>query len=549
MVFDTAYNTQMARREIEEIINGLPPRFKFPRIKSQNRDALVLENDSWLLFMQAGTKNSRSGGGLGRSVGLNYCHASEICSWVNEEGIKSFRQSLAENFPNRLEIWESTARGYNEWYRMWQEARNSPSCHCLFNGWWAHEGQQIEKGTADFSRYGIEPPSPRERERIKAVKDLYDWDITPEQLAWYRRKVDPARELDDDDPEDSILVQEQPWIEDDSFQLTGSTFFQAEKITEAAGKVAISGKPQYFKFWPSVDFVTSDIQPARTRRELELQLWEEPVTEGVYVVAGDPAFGHDEENDHTSIQVVRCFADGVDQVAEYESGTLQPHQMAWLLWTLIGYFGSKTNNQVGMIVELNGPGAEVWRHYGATQRIVQQGYLRPLAREKGIGDIFSNVSNFIYTRSDAMTHGHVWQWKTNNTNKIEIMEACRNYFHNGTYRVRSMNLLEQMRVVVRAGDEIHAEGRNRDDHVVSSALAIRFWEDRYRRALIAGNRTREAERARVSVSIQDQWTLWNRNNLADFFKQKQTARMGTMAQMQRAGWRSGMAPRHQQRRW
>ncbi len=115
MVFDTSFNTQAARGEILEILNALPAKLKFPRIKKggSNRNILMLENNSWLVFNQAGVKNARSGGGLGRSFGINLVHASEICSWVNEEGLTSFRQSLSEEFEDRLYIWESTGRGYN----------------------------------------------------------------------------------------------------------------------------------------------------------------------------------------------------------------------------------------------------------------------------------------------------------------------------------------------------------------------------------------------------------------------------------------------------
>jgi hypothetical protein len=545
MVFDTSYNTQLARREVEEVIDGLPKKLHFPKIKGRNRDALVLENDSWLLFMQAGTKNSRTGGGLGRSTGINYLHGSELCSWVNEEGITSLRQSLAETFEDRLYIWESTARGYNAWYRMWSEAKADPSKHCCFIGWWAKETQMLARDSADFSRYGVDSPNQREIERMRAVQRQYGYRISLEQLAWYRKKVDPSRELDDDDPEDSTLTQEQPWTEEEAYQVTGSNFFQSDKITEAAAQIASASKPQYFKFWPGIDFVTSEMKLSHTRREIELMLWEEPASESMYVVAGDPAFGHDENNDHSSAEVLRCYADGIDQVAEYESGSVQPHQFAWLLWTLVGYYGSKSGNQVGMIVDINGPGEEVWRHYQTTQRIVQQGYLRQAAREKGISDIFNNARSYIYTRSDSMNAGHSWQFKAQQQLKVQIMEATRNYFHNGLLAVRSTRALEQMKGVTRDGDTIGAEGRNRDDHVYAMAMGVRYWEDRFRRGMIAGNRTREAERAKLSISVEDQWALWNRNTLADFFRRKEGEQLRAARQMQQAAWRRAAT----QRRW
>jgi hypothetical protein len=286
---------------------------------------------------------------------------------------------------------------------------------------------------------------------------------------------------------------------------------------------------------------------SRTRREIELMLWEEPASESMYVVAGDPAFGHDEDNDHSSAQVLRCYADGIDQVAEYESGTIQPHQFAWLLWTLVGYYGSKNGNQVGMIVDINGPGEEVWRHYQTTQRIVQQGYLRQAAREKGVSDIFNNARSYIYTRSDSMNAGHSWQFKAQQQLKVQVMEAHRNYFHNGILVVRSARALEQMKGVTRDGDAIGAEGRNRDDHVYAQAMAVRYWDDRFRRGMIAGNRTRAAERAKLSISVEDQWALWNRNTLADFFKRKETERLRAAHQMQTAAWRRAARPAQRRR--
>jgi hypothetical protein len=152
-----------------------------------------------------------------------------------------------------------------------------------------------------------------------------------------------------------------------------------------------------------------------------------------------------------------------------------------------------------------------------------------------------------------MNAGSNWQWKTQTQTKVQIMEACRNYFHNGTLIVKSMDAIEEMRTIVRNGDEIGAEAHNRDDRVFSLALGVRFWEDRFRRTLIAGNRTREAERARLSLSPVDRALLYQRNMLQDFFKTKQSSRLERQWAAQRASWRSGVGiggiARNGQRRW
>lgn len=553
MVFDTAYNTSRARREIIDIIAALPSALKFPTIIDNNRDALVLSNGSQLLFMQAGVKNSRAGGGLGRSTGLNFTHASEICSWVNDEGLVSFRQTLSDVYPDRLYIWESTARGYNAWYNLWQEAKaDETNRRCMFFGWWSKDTQEIERGSPDFSRYGTEPPRPSELFKIKEVEKLYGWRITPEQLAWYRKKTDPTQENDEGDPDDPYLLAEQSWSETESFQATGSTFFQAEKLTECAAQLAAQPKPHAYKFWPGVDFVTCDMQLARSRREVELQIWEEPVSDSSYIVAADPAFGHNERNNNSAVQVLRGYADCIEQVAEYASATIQPHQLAWLLWTLVGYYGSKPGSIATMICELNGPGEEVWRQYQSTKQIVQAGYLRQAARDKGIGDIFNNARSYIYTRSDSMNVGHNYQFKTQVQLKVAIMEALRNYLHNGVFRVRSMPLIEEMRTVTRDGDTIGAENDARDDRTFASALGIRAWDERVRRGLVASNRTRDAERAKVSLTMQDQWNIFQSNQLSSFFAQKASVRRQGEIATARAAWRSQIGRRRvpvQRRGW
>lgn len=550
LVFDSAFNTAAARREIEETLENLPKSLRFPGIKSRNRDALVLENDSWLLFMQAGTKNSRSGGGLGRSLGLNMVHASEISSWANEEGVTSFRQSLSDVAENRLYIWESTGRGFEIWYRMWTAAKEDPyTKRTIFLGWWSKDNQVIPRTDSRFEVYGKDKPNKREAERITAVKELYGWKITPEQLAWVRWKTDPARELDEDDPEDATMTQEQAWIEDDAFQQTGSSFFQLDKLTAATVQATHHVKPRYWKFWPGSDFVGCDVRPSRNRREIELRIWEEPAQASVYVVSADPAFGHDEKNNNSAAQVMRCYADGIDQVAEYASATIQPHQFAWLLWTLVGYYASQAQSRVMMICELNGPGEEVWRQYNSVPMIVQRGYLQHAARERGIADIFRNANNYIYSRSDSMNNGSNYMWKTSSQLKVAIMEACRNYFHNGLLQVHSLEALEEMRTITRDGDQIGAENHNRDDRTFALALGVRAWDEKLRRALIAGNRTREAERAKLSMSIQDQYALYTRNTLEAFFATKASARMQHRMAVARASWRAGPQRPQIGRRW
>jgi hypothetical protein len=545
VVFDTGSNANEARSEIGSIIARLPAKFKFPREVGNNRTRLRLENGSQSLFMSAGRSNARSGGGLGRSVGINFSHASEISSWVNEEGLASYKRSLAENFSDRLYIWESTARGFNSWHAIWQEAKlDDLSKRCAFFGWWAKDNHEIARDTPEFERYGSAPPNETELDRIKAVKLQYGWQITPEQLAWYRKMSDPASQLEEGDSEDSLIIQEEPWTEEEAFQQTGSTFFLPEVLTKAANRIQmLNARPQQFKFVAGNDFVSCDIISAKTRRAAELRVWEEPAVDGSYVVCADPAFGRDEKNNYSALSVLRCYADGLDQVAEYASPLCPPHHFAWFALSLVGWYGgTKPGARVLMVCELNGPGEEFWRQYQSSMLLVQRGYLRRAAAEKGIADLYTNARSYIYQRSDTVGQGHNWQMKTTIQNKVQMMEACRNYLQNGVLVVNSMEALEEMRTISRDGDTIEAEGKNRDDRTFAIALGVRGWDDRLRRALISGNRTRQAERARLSVSITDQRQLYDTYHLQTFFRQKERARAGVQRQLQVAGWRRAPRP-------
>ena len=537
LIYDTNTHKDSGRERIKLMLDHLPKSFKFPRVKRYNRDGLTLENESRLLFLSAGVRQSNTSGVLGRSEGLNFWHRSELCSYENEEGLKSLLSTRSNIYEDRFYIDESTARSYNSWYDIWIGAKADEDTETCFVGWWSKDDQRWARGTPRYEKYGTEPPSDEEMRRINAVKEQYDFEIDDEQLSWYRWFVDPTREREEDDAEDSFLLSDQPWTEDEAFQQSGSTFYRTDKLQQATAYATIQ-RYQSFRFWPGSSIVDCDMRPARYLREVELKLWEEPQGESVYVVGGDPAFGHDEKNNNSCAEVIRCYADGWDQVCEFASATIEPHHFAWLLWTLVAYYGGPAQNIVLMICELNGPGEEVWRQYEQTRRLIRDGYLRTQARELGIGNIAGNIRNYVYTRSDSMQMGHSMMFKTTQQLKVQLMEGFRNNVHNGLAVLRSLDLLEEMKTITREGDKIGAAQQNgRDDRNFAAALCNRGWEERLRRTLIGQNRTREADRVRRAQSVVDRVALFNKNMLGEFFRVKDRQRtQARIAAMQRSRW-------------
>ncbi len=541
VVLDTNPHKEEARREIEEIIRRLPKSMGFASVMSSNRDSLRLSNGSTILFMSAGTKQVAGGGGLGRGSGSNFVHSSEMCMWANPEGVSSFRQTLSEVFPNRLYIWESTGRGFNQWYDMWREARaDDISKRCVFIGWWAKPNQMIPKGTPAFERYGTPPVTEIEQRKIDEVWDRYHHAVTPEQLAWVRRKTNPlayrigdSSPSEEDLPDDEFMSREQAWTEDDAFTQSGSSFFPPDKLTEMSREHA-SDVYTAWTYYTGQDFIDMTAERAKNRRSTQLKVWQEPELDGVYVVAVDPAYGANEHNDRSAIQVLRCFADKIEQVAEFCAASIQPHQLAWVTASLVGYY-----KNCRLMLEINGPGVAVWQEYSGLKRLLKQGYLQKEATERGLSDIFNNAKTYIYSRPDAMVPGQgSFHWKTTGVNKVPLMERMRDFATNGVLIVRSRDLLDEMRTVTRDGDTIKSEGSDHDDRVLAMAIGIAAWEQQERRQLIGTGRTREFELGKRRLSVQDQLQLLNRFQLDQFFRAKELGRRVERQTAMRSKWQN-----------
>ncbi len=364
--------------------------------------------------MAAGVSKRKTSKGLGASYGISLAHCSEMCSWDNDEGLESFRNTLSDKNPDRLYIWESTARGFNQWYEMWGVARQDPMhCRCIFLGWWSKDSQRIDREDKDWALYGDTfPPTKDEQRKIDLVKETYGVEVTMEQLAWVRRKYDPSARQEGDAPPEfqasTTRIQEQPWLEEEAFQQTGAVFFANEKLKDQVDKW-VSPAFNTYMFSTGTEFVDMRVFKAENTKSMELKVWEEPQPEAVYVMGVDPAFGEDETNDRSAIQVLRCYADGCDQVAEYAYSMVNTRQLAWVVAALLGWYGDKPLSEIRYILELNGPGTAVFNELRSLKYQVDNGYA-PL-EEQGLKNVFRNVKTYLYSRPDSLGPGFNWHFK------------------------------------------------------------------------------------------------------------------------------------------
>lgn len=541
IVFDTDFNKIAARNELEVAIKELPTSLKFPKVKKNNRQGLILHNDSEILFMSAGVRVSKTSGGLGRSVGLALAHCSELCSWADSSGLEAFRNSLSDINPDRLYIYESTARGFNLWNDMWREARADPlHKRCIFLGWWSKDSQVIPKTHRDFATYGSQLPTENEIKKIREVKEKYGVTVTPEQLAWVRRAYDPTAKADNDNTKieyeaSTDRIQEQPWTEDEAFQQSGAIFFSSEKLTDQTNK-HVSKNYSSWMFLAGQEFVDMRVLRAENTRSIELKVWEEPQEEATYAIGCDPAYGENPNNDRSSIQVLRCYADGCDQVAEYAFSMINTRQLAWVLASIMGWYGFHPRNEVRYILELNGAGTAVWNELRSLKQQIDLGYA-PLAEEGGLKNVFRNVQAYIDSRVDALGAGTNWHIKTSAQSKVADLETLRDFTSNGQLHVRSADLIDEMKTITREDNTIKGAGTKKDDRVLAVSFALRCWVHKLRPRLVAARQTREAVEARKKLVISDQVYLFNAHSLDQFFRAKTMDRLTQAAMQRKAMWR------------
>lgn len=539
LTLDTGQHKEEARLELLTMIRNLPPHLGFPGIKRENRDLLELANESMMNFASAGVRSSKSSGTLGRSSGISFANNSEMCSWDSNEGIESYKNAFAEDNPNRLYLWESTARGFNLWHEMWTEAKADPDHqYTIFLGWWSKDSQHISRNHPDFEKYGAQAPSVNELKKIRAVKEQYGWDITPEQLAWVRRKMDPTAKKEGDADADfegsTLKIQEQPWTEEEAFQITGATFFEPVDLTRIASNHT-SKRFQTYTFSCGIDFFASAVHKAHNAKSVQFKVWEEPDPDGVYVVAVDPAFGSNENNDRSAIQVLRCYADCVEQVAEYAWPLINTRQLAWVVAAILGWY-----SECYMILELNGPGGAVLQEFRSLSHQLRVGYQRAEAEERGLSNIFTNVKQYLYGRVDSMSAGRNLHFQTTGREKVYIMERLRDFVSTEKIILRSMDTVEEMKAITREGDSIEAAGSKKDDRVMALALGVRCWEEKVRKGMSAMKRTREFEVAKRRMTVVDQANLFQNNQITAFFASKNNARMKARTQALRDSWRRGV---------
>jgi hypothetical protein len=469
---DTEENREQFRSTLQMYMDGLPKEYKIP-LMSHNRNQMVLKNRSRMFYQVAGT---RSKGTLGRGKGITFLHGTETSSWGDEEGLASLLASLAETNPLRYYMFESTARGFNMYHDMWTVAKKARTQKAIFCGWWRNQLYAADPESDIYRTYWDGKLSAEEKEWTREVRKIYNYEINSRQMAWWRWKLYEGLK------DESLMYQEFPPTEDYAFIMTGSSFFSTARCTDAM-KVAKRIEANYFRFSMGANFQDTELLKSNARLST-MTIWEEPMPQGYYVIGADPAYGSSDWADRFCVQVYRCYADGLDQVAEFCTSELNTFQFAWVICYLAGAYRNSTLN-----LEVNGPGQAV---INEMRNLKRQATSIGGQEGKSLHDVLGNMQHYLWRRNDNF--GNVSNsigWVTTHNSKERMLNYFKDYFERNMLQVYSTELLDEMKGIVRDQGTIAAYGRGKDDRVIASALACAAYAEQVQPRLIAMRLTRE----------------------------------------------------------
>ncbi len=481
---DTEENREMFRTNLTLYMESLPAGWKQP-VQSHNRTQLVLGNRSRMVYQVAGT---RKNAGMGRGKAITMMHATEVSSWGDQEALASLEASLAQTNPQRLYVFESTARGYNMFHDMWETAKTAETQKAIFIGWWRNEFYRVEKDEQIYMVYWDGTLTTEEKLWVDSVKELYDFEIENEQIAWWRWQLNETMKGDE-----QMMYQEFPPTEDYAFIMTGSQFFSSQRLTDQM-KIVRERAFDIRRFYFGAAFEDTALVECN-ERTATLKIWETPVVKGQYVIGADPAWGSSEWADRFCINVSRCWADGIEQVAEFCTPEMNTMQFAWVLLYLAGAYGDPDLQSNVMInLEINGPGQAVWSEIiGLRQRASMMKDQSKLAR------LLANIGNYLYRRPDSIGGGFAYHTKTTQGEKERMLNLMKDHHEFGTLVINSTDCLSEMKNVVREDGSIGAPGRGKDDRVIAQALSVLAWRDFVQTRLIQAGITRAKQRAEIAM--------------------------------------------------
>ena len=473
---------EVCRAQINDIQVRLPEAYRVP-LTGNSKDKMEWTfrdgTKSTIHLLVAGTTERKTD--LAKGHGLTFIHGTEIGEWGSETAFNSLVASLAQKNPNRLYIFESTGEGSNNLFaRLWRKSLDDPERKCIFVPWWTHDLYRLDKRGKIYKHYMANPqPNDDEVEIISAAKE-WGHKLGDDQLAWYRANSGRMTSIEE-------IRKNYPSTPEDMFQLGGSAFIPAKPLREAknetkkiefmAYRVNLASDVSSMKIIPLGK--ATDDEDAHARGA-DLRVWDEPKPRGQYCVAVQPT---DDPDEIGSVQVLRCFSDSVEQVAEFSCNGIEAYHLAWISAYLAGWYKNCWVN-----VDLEKGGRAVFREMQNLRNQIALGAL-------GNGDdVFGAMIFYLYNRIDNVSgSSRTWNWEWNTNTELEAFTDFKGSFLTKRLLVHSLPLLEEMGTIISDDSGVGGDDGCEDNRVRAMAIAVRTWVDHVRLSMISNKRTREFE--------------------------------------------------------
>ena len=274
-------------------------------------------------------------------------------------------------------------------------------------------------------------------------------------------------------------MQEYPPLPELAFQYGGATFFDPEVLrltTIEINSPQNTYVPRFFRFKFGKNILETEVTECEGREGLyHLAIWEPPrAGDGVvYSIGVDPAYGMNEKSDYACIQLLRCYEDGMEQVAEFAAKGLTSMHLGWAVLYLFGaYHLVDDNPNVIWNTEIQGGGAAVIQTIEQIQQDIGGFYDR-------VGLHFDPMRAYAYKRVDSLQpnytakHSHI-----NATTRDQYFHQIKSYFEAGMLKIRSLNLLGEMSRMIRSpGGTIESSEGKHDDLLCAMSMAVmNYWD-------------------------------------------------------------------------
>lgn len=351
---------------------------------------------------------------------------------------------------------------------MYRTAKTAKSQRAIFVGWWRNQFYALPKSSSIFDTYWDGELTSDEKDWVGDIKALYDFDITPEQIAWWRFTLTETIK------DDMLMYQEYPPTEDYAFILTGITYFPVPKIRDAE-KLARDCPAKHYKYVFGANWYDTEAVEANEKLA-ELTVWEEPQDNGVYVLGAQPAYGPSDWAHQFVVEVYRCYADRLEQVAEFVTMEINTDEFAWVIAHLGGIYRATVN------MEMTGAGQSVANQLKILRRQAQQ---LPQMRSSALQNVLAGMSNYIWRRIDNMAGmSNSVGWVTSHSSHERMLSYFKAGFERDVIELRSVDLLYEMKKFTRAEDGLKPRGNATDGRIIATAFACSAYAEQIHGRLI-----------------------------------------------------------------